>query len=287
MSKQQSTSSTVVITGASSGIGKASALHLDRLGFSVIASVRREEDAMTLRAEASERLSTILLDVTDPASLAAAIEVVTAAVEDVGLAGLVNNAGIAVAGPLEFLPVAELRRQLEVNLIGQLAVTQAFLPLLRKGRGRIVNVGSLSGKIAMPFVGSYSATKFAMESLTDSLRIELRPWRISVSLIEPGFTATPIWEKSNASAYDLFKTLPPQAEHLYGKAIPKIRTRYAYLGKNGTSPLAVAKSIAHALTSRQPKTRYAVGRGAVLGSAIFARLPDRLRDTLIARWLLC
>lgn len=276
----------IIVTGASTGIGRACALYLDRLGFQVIASVRREEDAAELRAAASERLSTLLLDITNTASINATVGEVSARIGDAGIAGLVNNAGIAVAGPLEFLPVAELRKQLEVNLIGQLAVTQAFLPLLRKGKGRIVNVGSLSGKIAMPFVGPYSATKFALESLSDSLRIELRPWRIPVSLIEPGFIATPIWEKSNVIAYDLFKTLPAQAEHLYGRVIPKIRARYASLGKGGTPPEAVAKCVAHALTSKRPKTRYTVGRGAAAGSLILARLPDRLRDTLISWWLL-
>src|SRR5712691_5002789 len=186
---RQSNPGAVVITGAASGIGEACALHLDKLGFCVFAGVRREVDGAALQGKASERLTPLLLDVTDAASIRFAVEIVATGVVETGLAGLVNNAGITVAGPLEFLPVSELRRQLEVNVIGQVAVTQAFLPLLRRGQGRIVNMGSLAGRIATPFIGPYHASKFAMEALTDSLRMELRRWGMHVSLIEPGFIA--------------------------------------------------------------------------------------------------
>jgi NAD(P)-dependent dehydrogenase (short-subunit alcohol dehydrogenase family) len=277
---------TIVVTGASSGIGKACALRLAQLGFQVFAGIRQEADRATLQREASTRLTPIFLDVTDAASITSAADTVATAVGGTGLAGIVNNAGIAVAGPLEFLPVSEIRKQLEVSVIGQIAVTQAFLPLLRQGQGRIVNIGSLGGRIAMPFVGPYSAAKFAMEALTDSLRIELRPWHIPVSIVEPGFIATPIWEKSQEVADATFKNLPRQADELYGRVIPAVRETYSHLGKTGTPVEEVAKIIVQALTAARPKTRYMVGRGSTLGIPVLERLPDKLRDFLITWWLM-
>jgi NAD(P)-dependent dehydrogenase (short-subunit alcohol dehydrogenase family) len=277
---------TIVVTGASSGIGKACALQLAQLGFQVFAGIRQKADSATLQREASAGLTPIFLDVTDAASITSAADTVATAVGETGLAGIVNNAGIAVAGPLEFLPVSEIRKQLEVNVIGQIAVTQAFLPLLRQGQGRIVNIGSLGGRIAMPFVGPYSAAKFAMEALTDSLRIELRPWHIPVSIVEPGFITTPIWEKSKEVADTTFKNLPPQADDLYGRAIPAVREVYSHLGRTGTPAEEVAKVIVQALTAARPKTRYMVGRGSRLGIPVLERLPDKLRDFLITWWLM-
>ena len=276
---------TVVVTGASTGIGEACALRLDAQGWRVFAGVRREQDGQALQRKASERMAPILLDVGDAASIAAAAENVAAAVRAAGLTGLVNNAGIAVAAPLEFLPIPELRRQLEVNVIGQVAVTQAFLPLIRQGRGRIVNIGSISGRIAAPFVGAYSASKFAMEALTDTLRVELRPWGLHVALVEPGGIATPIWERSIAAADETLKLLPPQAMEYYGAAIPAVRAAAARTAKTGTPPVEVAKAVEHALSAARPKTRYLVGRGVRFRAAVIARLPDRLRDALIARQL--
>lgn len=279
---------TIVVTGASSGIGKACALQLDKLGLRVFAGVRREMDGEALRREASAMLIPILLDITDAASITSAVDIVTTALGETGeagLAGIINNAGIAVAGPLEFLPVSEIRKQLEVNVIGQIAVTQAFLPLLRRGQGRIINIGSLGGKIAMPFIGPYNAAKFAMEALTDALRMELRPWHIHVSIIEPGFIATPIWEKSNEAAGAIFNNLPRQADHLYSTITPAVREAYSRVGRTGTPVEEVAKVIVQALTAARPKTRYLVGRGARLGTGILQRLPDRLRDVLITWWL--
>src|SRR5258708_33287478 len=181
----------VVATGASTGIGEACALRLDRRGFHVFAGVRREVDGGALKQKASGRLTPILLDVTDASSIKSAAAAVAASLDEEGLSGLVNNAGIAIAGPLEFLPIDELRRQFEVNVIGQIAVTQAFLPLLRKGHGRIVNMGSISGRLAFPLLGPYAASKFALRALTTALRMELRPWGIPVSIIEPSGIATP------------------------------------------------------------------------------------------------
>ncbi|HXV42308.1 MAG TPA: SDR family oxidoreductase [Anaerolineae bacterium] len=273
----------VLITGASTGIGMACALHLDRLGWRVFAGVRRPADGEALQQQASEQLTPLLLDVTEATSIAATTDTLAAAVGETGLAGLVNNAGIALGGPLEFLPVAELRRQFEVNVIGQVAVTQAFLPLLRQGRGRVVNMGSISGRVAMPFLGPYAASKFALEALTDSLRVELRPWGIQVSIIEPGPIATPIWEKSLALADALTRNLPPGGHELYGTAIALARQRVAHSSQAGIPPAAVARAVAHALTARRPKTRYLIGRGLWLAVLLAKFAPDRLRDWLITR----
>ena len=277
---------TVVVTGASSGIGEACALHLDQLGFRVFAGVRREIDGEALQCKASNKLTSILLDVTDTVSITSTMEKVTKAVGENGLAGLINNAGIAVAGPLEFLPITEMRKQFEVNVLGQIAVTQAFLPLIRQGRGRVINIGSLGGRIAMPFIGPYCAAKFSMEALTDALRLELRPWHIPVSIIEPGFIATPIWEKSREVADVTFKNLPKEANHLYGMVIPSVRETYAQMGKTGTPVEEVVKVIVHALTSTRPKARYIVGRGSWLGTVLLERLPAQLRDLILVRWLI-
>src|ERR687896_2441470 len=200
---------TVLVTGASSGIGGATVLHLRELGFDAVAAVRKDEDAERL---AGRGVRAVKLEVTDVDSIAAARD----ELGEGPLAGLVNNAGIAVAAPLEFLPLDQLRRQLEVNLIGQLAVTQAFLPALRAGRGRIVNVSSIGGRVALPLVGAYNASKFGLEAVSDSLRRELLPQGVDVIVIEPGGVKTPIWKKGNELAGEIAEDMPPDAERLYG-----------------------------------------------------------------------
>ena len=284
-SGQMETRGAVVITGASTGIGEACALHVDDIGFAVFAGVRKEADGESLQGKASARLTPVFIDVTDHASIAAAADTVAGAVGDSGLAGLVNNAGINIPGALEFLPIADLRRQLEVNVIGQIAVTQAFLSLLRKGHGRIINIGSMNGKLAAPFEGPYCASKFAMEALTDSLRMELRPWGISVSMVEPGFIATPIWNKSQAAEDELFKGLPKEGHNLYAPALEAMREMFDRATQNATPPGAVTRAVAHALTARTPKTRYVVGRNARRVTALARLVPDRIRDWLVMREL--
>ncbi|PYV11785.1 MAG: short-chain dehydrogenase/reductase [Acidobacteria bacterium] len=275
----------VVITGTSTGIGAACALHLDKLGFCVFAGVRKDADGDALKQKSSGRLTPVCIDVTDAATIASAAKTVTAAVGEAGLTGLVNNAGIAVAGPLEFLPIDDVRQQLEVNVTGQLAVTQAFLPLLRLARGRIVNIGSANGRVAIPFVGLYSASKFAMEGLTDAMRMELKPWGIEVSIIEAGGIATPIWQKSTAAADEMIRNLPERAHELYGAAIPAFRKAAAREAQKAISPDIVAQAVTHALVSKKPGTRYSVGRNASLQVIIARLLPDRFRDGLILRRL--
>lgn len=277
------TPKSVVITGASTGIGAACALHLDKLGLRVFAGVRRQADAEALKAAASPRLTAIALDVADALSVSTAASAVAGAVGAAGLDGLVNNAGVVVTGPVEFLPLPELRRQLEINVVGQVAVTQAFLSLIRAARGRIVNMGSIAGRLATPFSGAYSASKFALEALTDALRLELAPWGISVSIIEPGAVATPIWEKGRKSGEAMLAAAAPEALVLYAEAIEAFKKTSEHAAKNAADPLDVARAVEHALTAAKPKTRYVIGNRARIGAAMAMLVPDRMRDNMVAK----
>jgi NAD(P)-dependent dehydrogenase (short-subunit alcohol dehydrogenase family) len=270
---------TVLVTGASTGIGEATALHLKELGFDSVGAVRKQEDAERLR---SRGLRTVKLDVTDSGSIAAA----RADLGDAPLAGLVNNAGIAVAGPLEFLPLDQLRHQLEINLVGQVAVTQQFLPSLRAGRGRIVNVSSIGGRVALPLVAAYNASKFALEAISDSLRRELRGQGVHVIVIEPGGVRTPIWRKGNELADELQEEMPAEAARLYGRLIEGLRRETVKIEqKSGIEPREVAEAIGRALTATRPRTRYLVGTDAKLRGPLAKFMPDRLMDRAIARQL--
>jgi NAD(P)-dependent dehydrogenase (short-subunit alcohol dehydrogenase family) len=266
----------VVVTGASTGIGEATALHLTALGFRVFAGVRRPEDAERLREGGAEPLT---IDIVDPRS----IESAARELGEAPLAGLVNNAGVAVAGPLEFLPVDEFRRQLDVNVVGHVAVTQAFMPALRRGNGRVVNIGSIGGRVALPLLGPYAASKFAMEAITDSLRRELMPWGMHVAIVEPGTVATPIWSKAREANEELAEQMPDEARRLYGGLIDRIRSETQNAAERGVPPRLVAEAVAHALTAAKPKTRYLVGRDAKLRAHIAKVMPDRALDRLIAR----
>jgi NAD(P)-dependent dehydrogenase (short-subunit alcohol dehydrogenase family) len=273
----------VVVTGASTGIGNACALHLDRLGFRVFAGVRREEDAERLRGSASERLTPVTIDVTDVESIRAAADGVATALAAEPLAGLVNNAGIAVSGPVEYLPIAEIRKQLEVNFVGQVAVTQAFLPLLRRSRGRIVNIGSVGGEVALPFLSPYAASKHAIEGFSDSLRREVEPLGVKVAVVRPGAVQSSIWERGNAAADELLSNIPPEALEVYGDAVRGVRAAADQRAQEAIPAQAVADVVEHALTSEKPKTRYVVGRTGKVMVALERWLPDRVFDRVIAR----
>lgn len=271
------------MTGASTGIGRAAALRLDRDGWGVFAGVRREEDAEALRAAASNRLLPVTLDVTDPGQIAAAAGLIDGLMGEGGLDGLVNNAGIAVLGPLETIPLEDFRRQVEVNLTAQVAVTQALLPTIRRSRGRVVFVSSIGGRMALPFGGPYHAAKFGLEAVADCLRQELRPWRIPVSVIEPGSIDTPIWERGERIADDVSARAPAAQGDLYGETIERFRSAVRSTAERGIHPDKVADAIAHALGARRPRTRYLVGADA-RGQALAARiLPDRALDAVIRR----
>jgi NAD(P)-dependent dehydrogenase (short-subunit alcohol dehydrogenase family) len=267
---------TVVVTGASSGIGEACALRLAAAGFRVFGGVRREEDAERLRGRGIEPLT---LDVTRPGNISAAAEAVGEELD-----GLVNNAGVAIAAPLELVPLDEVRRQLEVNVIGQIAVTQGFLPALRRVRGRVVLMGSIGGKSALPFLGPYAASKFALEAIADSLRVELRPFGISVSIVEPGSIKTPIWTKGAARAEELRAQSPVEKQELYAAAVERFRKVAVARGLAGVPPEEVAKAVEHALTAQRPRARYLVGKDARLRARL-ERLPTRWRDRVIERAL--
>ncbi|MDQ6601270.1 MAG: SDR family NAD(P)-dependent oxidoreductase [Chloroflexota bacterium] len=275
----------IVITGASSGIGKACALRLDQLGFQVFAGVRREADGEALRREASDRLTPLVIDVTDTASIAAAVVAVTDATADLGIGALINNAGIAVAGPLEFLPLADLRQQFEVNVIGQIAVTQAFLGLVRRGKGRIINMGSTSGRSVLPFAGAYGASKHALRALTVALRMELQPWGIPVTSIEPSTVATPIWARSVAASEERERISSAQERERYGHAQTIVNRAAGEQTSVGTPVATVVAVVVRAVTARRPRTVYSVGRNARL--RVFVELlPGGLRDRIIMRRVL-
>ncbi|HST05095.1 MAG TPA: SDR family oxidoreductase [Chloroflexia bacterium] len=272
----------VLITGTSTGIGAECALRLNGMGWQVFAGVRRGEDGAALREKAryKDHLTPVLLDVTDAESISSAIQLIEAKVGEQGLDGLVNNAGIAIAVPIEFLPIDELRKQLEVNVIGQVAVTQAAIPLLRTAHGRIVNIGSVSGRISTPLLGPYSVSKFAMDTLSDTLRMELRPWHIHVAYVQPSGIATPIWSKALAEGDRIGQQLPDRAHMLYGSVIGQMRERATQAVHNGMPVRTVGKAVAHALVSSRPRTRYPIGSIAIVGE-VLRILPDKWRNRLI------
>jgi NAD(P)-dependent dehydrogenase (short-subunit alcohol dehydrogenase family) len=273
----------VLITGASTGIGEATALRLDRAGFRVFAGVRKAEDGERLRAKGSDRLRVVEpLDVTDADQIAAAAALVEQALGGEPLRGIVNNAGIGIGGPLEGLELDDFRQTLEVNTTGQLAVTKAFLPQLRRSKGRIVNMSSIGGRVAQPFAGPYIASKFALEAVTDVLRIELLEWGIDVIAIEPGTVATPIWEKSSQEAEKVLEALSPELRDLYGKRLAKMAKLLERQTKRGVAPDKVAQAVEKALTSSRPRTRYLVGDAYVL-IALKTLLPTRVVDKLLFR----
>jgi NAD(P)-dependent dehydrogenase (short-subunit alcohol dehydrogenase family) len=273
----------VLVTGASTGIGRATALRLDGAGWRVFAGVRKEADAASLRQEASSALAPVILDVTDPEQIAAAAAQVEAESEG-GLDGLVNNAGVAVPGPLETIPLEDLRHQLEVNLVAYVAVTQALLPQIRLAEGRIVFLASIGGRIAFPFGGPYHASKFATEAIGDVFRQELRPWGIEVAIIEPGSIDTPIWGRGQDKSEEI-EAKSPQTRLLYGAAIDKFRKVIEDTAERGIPPEKVAKAIAHALESGRPKTRYLVGVDAQVQARLQPLIPTRLFDWIVARQL--
>ncbi len=280
----------VLITGASSGIGRACALDLAGDGWLVYAGVRREEAAAELRSAGEGRIVPLMLDVTDAGQIAAAAEMIARQVDArnlPGLHGLVNNAGIVVAGPIECIPIQRLREQFEVNVVGQVAVTQAMLSLLRRPRpgGRVVNVGSISGRVASPLLGPYAMSKHAMEAFSDSLRRELAAEDIHVALIQAGPLATPIWDRSM-----------PETEALVEQAGESLRQRYApllsamrgYIERTaaGADPVELAvNAVGHALSSPRPRRRYPVGRGIARRLCLLRLLPDAAADWMIQRRL--
>jgi NAD(P)-dependent dehydrogenase (short-subunit alcohol dehydrogenase family) len=270
----------VLVTGASSGIGYACAALLAQHGFVVFAGVRGERDAERVGALHAE-VRPLLLDVTVSEQVAAAAQAIRAS--GVPLRAAVNNAGIAVAGPLEFLPLDEIRRQFEVNLFGALAVTQAVLPMLRESRGRVVFMSSVSGQIAPPLLGAYAASKFALEAVADAMRMELSKFGIATSVVQPGNVRTPIWEKGRKEKDLLAERMPPAALRYYGKAIDALLRATLREERNGIDAAVVAQAVLRAVTDETPRARYPVGSPPAWQRRMAALLPERWRDRLVMR----
>jgi NAD(P)-dependent dehydrogenase (short-subunit alcohol dehydrogenase family) len=267
----------VVITGASTGIGKATALLLDQVGYRVFAGVRKDADGQVLAEEASERLTPILLDVTDDESIATAVTTIADATSG-ELSGLVNNAGLSLNGPLELVPSSDIKKLMDVNVIGLLAVTKAFLPLLRRGKGRIVNISSGHGLLAIPDKSAYAASKFAVQAISDSLRVELRPFGVSVSCLAIGKVETAVLGKIVSDRERVIAAAEPAIVDLYSQLIEFFDREVKDLP--GIAPHEVGKVVADALKTAKPKAHYLVGPGARKMKNL-ARLPVGMRDFLL------
>jgi NAD(P)-dependent dehydrogenase (short-subunit alcohol dehydrogenase family) len=270
----------VLITGASRGIGRATALRLDRRGFDVIAGVRTEEAGQALAAEASDRLRVVRIDVADAASVRAAAETVGDRLDI-----LVNNAGIAVGGVVEALALDDLRHQLEVNVVGQVAVTQALLPALRAASGRIVFISSVSGRTSVAALTPYAASKFAIEAIADGLRVELRTWGIDVVLVEPGSIDTDIWRAGQAQFDTTVAAMTDEHRRLYGPLLEGTRKLIASTAKRAAPVDKVVDVIENAATTNRPRARYVAGTDAKIQIALRTLLPARAFDAVMARLL--
>jgi NAD(P)-dependent dehydrogenase (short-subunit alcohol dehydrogenase family) len=267
----------VLITGASRGIGKATAVRLAANGWDTYAGVRREADGDELVELSGGRVRPVVVDISDEAQVAAVGESLPPTLD-----ALVNNAGIVVGGPIEAVPLDELRRQLEVNVVGQVSITQALLPRLRPVRGRIAFVSSVSGRISTPMTGAYSGSKFALEAIADALRMELRPWHIPVVLIEPAQTDTDMWRTAEDLLEEVVGDLTPEMRALYAGHIEGQRAAIPKSVKMAVPVENVAEVIERSLTAKRPKARYVVGAGPRVAAGLVPLLPSRLRDAVLA-----
>lgn len=277
---------TIVVTGSSSGIGFATAKRLGERGDRVFATVRREGDVERLAALGIEGLEPLCLDLTDGASVARAAERIGERLGAGGLDALVNNAGYMLAAPLEVTPIAVARQHFDVNVLGHLAVTQALLPHLRSVRGRILNIGSVSGRVSTPYTGAYNASKAALRAMSDALRVELTPWGIDVTVIEPGTVQTPMWSSTLKRIEELRREVPPERSHLYREVfdgMPEFIDNTQNSGQ-GMSAGQVARFVERVLDLRRPRAHYVIGMDARLRRLLML-LPVRLRDRLIGVWI--
>jgi NAD(P)-dependent dehydrogenase (short-subunit alcohol dehydrogenase family) len=267
---------TVLVTGAARGIGRATTLRLAAAGWDVIAGVRRAQDGDALAQSGQGRIRPVTLDVSDSQQIAALEPELTS-----GLDALVGNAGVFVGGPVETVPPDELRRQLDVNVVGQAAVAQAVLPHLRASRGRLVFVSSISGRISTPMFGVYCASKFALEAIADALRMELAPWGIRVSVIEPAQTDTDLWRHADEQLDETVAALSPEHRKLYAKHIEGFRKTIPRSQRAAAPAEGVAATIETALTASRPKARYVVGTAVRVQGAVFGVLPTPVRDAAL------
>ena len=268
----------VLVTGASRGIGRAIAQHLATLGWDVVAGVRTKQDADAVTALDPQRISAVILDVSDAAHLEALPSALPARLDAV-----VNNAGVVVGGPMETIDADGWRKQLEINVIGQLAVTRAVLPRLRESGGRVVFISSVNGRLSMPMVGAYAASKFALEAAADALRMELRPWRIPVVIVEPAQTDTDMWRTADTMVDDIETTLSAEHRTLYAKHITGFRKMVPVSQRLAVPTAKVCAVVEQALTARRPRARYVVGLGPTLQAALLTRLPTPVRDLVLRK----
>ena len=268
----------VLVTGAGRGIGKSIVEHLATRGWDVIAGVRNERDAATVTTLNPQRISAVILDVTDAGHIAR----LDASLPE-RLDAVVNNAGIAVGGPMETVSPEDWREQLEINVIGQLAVTQAVLPRLRKSRGRVVFISSVNGRLAMSMIGAYCASKFALEAAADALRMELRPWHIGVAIVEPAQTDTDMWRTANDMIEQTEASLTPEYRDLYAKHIAGMKKMIPLSQKLAVPTEKVSAVVEEALTARRPRARYVVGAGPKMQVALMTNLPTWARDRVLRR----
>ena len=270
-----------VITGASSGIGEASVQRLLQVGWRVFATVRKAEDADRLRrSEGVANLVPVIMDVQERSTISAAAEQVSSQLGEQGLDGLVNVAGIGMARPLEYASAEDLHEIFEVNVFGQMAVTQAFLPFIRKAHGRIVNITSVGAHIAIPFGGLLNASKSAFSLLSDTLRLELHPFGIRVATVEPGAIKTPAVDKTLGHIESVIGQLPARGVSQYADLLRNFARRAYARENNGSSPDVVARAVEHALTARRPRIRYQAGKDAKLLVTLPRILPDWLLDAI-------
>lgn len=266
----------VLVTGAGRGIGRTIAEHLAASGWDVIVGVRNQRDADAVIAASPARMSAVILDVTDDAHVDALDAALPARLDAV-----VNNAGIVVAGPMETLTTADWRKQLDVNVIGQLAVTRAVLPRLRAARGRVVFISSVNGQLSFPLMGAYCASKFALEAAADALRMEVAPWGVSVVVVEPAQTDTDMWHTAPDMVAETEAALSPEHRELYARHIAGMKKRIPLSQKMAVAPAKVAAVVAHAMTTQRPRARYVVGVGPKLQAALMTNLPARIRDRVL------
>src|SRR6202023_1382337 len=268
----------VLVTGAGRGIGKSIVEHLAARGWDVIAGVRSERDAAVVTALDPQRISSVILDVTDAGHIAA----LNGSLPE-RLDAIVNNAGVVVTGPMETVTPDEWRKQLEINVIGQLAVTKAVLPWLRKSRGRVVFISSVNGRLSMPLIGAYCASKFALEAAADALRMELRPWHIGVAIVEPSQTSTDMWHTADDMVEQAVATLTPEHRDLYARHIAGMKKMIPVAQKMAVPAQRVSAVVEEALTARRPRARYVVGAGPKLQVALMTNLPAWARDRVLRR----
>jgi NAD(P)-dependent dehydrogenase (short-subunit alcohol dehydrogenase family) len=268
----------VLVTGASRGIGKAIVEHLAARGWDVIAGVRSQQDADTVTKLNPQRVSSVILDITNAEHIDALTTSLPARLD-----AIVNNAGIAVGGAMETLSPDEWRKQLEINVIGQMAVTQEVLPRLRESGGRIVFISSVNGRLALPLVGAYSASKFALEAAADALRVELSPWKIRVVVVEPAQTDTDMWRTADDMVAELEAGLTPEHRTLYAKHVAGFKKTIPASQRMAVPAQKVSAVVEEALTARRPRARYVVGIGPKALVAVMPMLPTRLRDAVVRK----